>query len=144
MLYAQDIEIGRRFPFSTYRMEEAEIIEFANRFDPLSIHNDPAAAKDGPFNGLIASGLHTMAVYQRLIVEAMWWQVAGIAGKRFEIDLQRPVRPGMVLTGCAKITNMVLRPERNDAFMTIRSEVTDGNKTVLLVTLEALIHARAA
>lgn len=144
MLYAEDIEIGRRFAFGSYLMEEAEIIEFANRFDPLSIHNDPAAAKDGPFGGLIASGLHTMAIYQRLIVEAMWWKVAGIAGKRFDIDLQRPVRPGMLLTGGAEIIGMTMRPERNDALMTIRSEVTDGNKTVLLVRLDALIHARTA
>ena len=93
MHYAQDIEIGQRFAFGSYRMEEAEIIEFANRFDPLFIHNDPEAAKAGPFGGLIASGLHTMAVYQKLIAEAMWQKVAGIAGKRFEIDLQRPVRP---------------------------------------------------
>ena len=143
MLYAQDIEIGRRFPFGTYRMEEAEIVEFANRFDPLFIHNDPAAAMSGPFGGLIASGLHTMAVYQRLIAESMWQKVAGIAGKRFEIDLLRPVRPGMVLTGAAEILAVIHRPERKDAILTIRSDVTDGTKSVMTVRLDALIQARA-
>ncbi|MBN8981805.1 MAG: hypothetical protein J0I29_11115 [Rhizobiales bacterium] len=142
MLYAQDIEIGRIFPFGTYRMEEAEILDFANKYDPLFIHNDPAAAKNGPFGGIIASGLHTMAVYQRLIAEALWWHVAGIAGKRFEIDLQRPVRPGMVLTGQAQIVDIVHRPEKKDAIFTIRSEVTDGTKPVVLIKLDALIAAR--
>ena len=142
MHYAQDIQIGQRFAFGCYRMEEAEIIEFANRFDPLFIHTDPEAAKTGPFGGLIASGLHTMAVYQKLIAEAMWQKVAGIAGKRFEIDLQRPVRPGMVLTGGAEILAIAHRPERKDAIFTIRSDVTDGNKSVLAVRLEALVQAR--
>ena len=142
MLYAQDMEIGRRFPFGTYRMEDTEIIEFANRFDPLFIHNDPEAAKTGPFGGLIASGLHTMAVYQKLIAEAMWQKVAGIAGKRFEIDLLRPVRPGTVLTGDAEIIAITHRPERKDAIFTIRSDVTDGNKSVLAVRLDALVQAR--
>jgi acyl-coenzyme A thioesterase PaaI-like protein len=72
----------------------------------------------------------------------MWWKVAGIAGKRFEIDLQRPVRPGMVLTGHAEIEDIVMRPERNDAFMFIRAVVTDGTKPVLSLRLESLIHAR--
>lgn len=143
MLYAQDIEIGRRFPFGSYRMEESEILEFANRFDPLFIHTDPVAAGSGPFGGLIASGFHTMAVYQRLIAVAMWQQVAGIAGKRFEIDLMRPVRPGMMLTGAAEILDIVHRPERKDAIFTIRSEITDGAKPVMIVRTEALVHARA-
>jgi len=144
MLYAQDLAIGQRFPFGTYRMEEAEIIEFATRYDPLYIHIDPEAAAKGPFGGLIASGLHTMAVYQRLIAEAMWSKVAGIAGKRFEIDLQRPVRPGTVLTGEAEIESIAIRPERNDALMTIRAVVTDGSKPMLSLRLESLIHARPA
>ncbi|HWV96319.1 MAG TPA: MaoC/PaaZ C-terminal domain-containing protein [Xanthobacteraceae bacterium] len=144
MLYAQDLAVGQRFPFGTYRMEEAEIIEFATRYDPLYIHIDPEAAAKGPFGGLIASGLHTMAVYQRLIAEAMWSKVAGIAGKRFEIDLQRPVRPGTVLTGEAEIESIAIRPERNDALMTIRAVVTDGSKPMLSLRLESLIHARPA
>jgi len=144
MLYAQDLAVGQRFPFGTYRMEEAEIIEFATRYDPLYIHIDPEAAAKGPFGGLIASGLHTMAVYQRLIAEAMWSKVAGIAGKRFEIDLQRPVRPGTVLTGEAEIESIAIRPERNDALMTIRAVVTDGSKPMLSLRLESLIRARPA
>lgn len=144
MLYAQDLTVGQRFAFGSYPMEEAEIVEFATRYDPLYIHIDREAAAKGPFGGLIASGLHTMAVYQRLIAEAMWWKVAGIAGKRFEIDLQRPVRPGMVLTGYAEIEDIVMRPERNDALMFLRAVVTDGAKTVLSLRLESLIHARPA
>ncbi len=142
MLYAEDLTVGQRFPFRAYPIGQAEIIEFAERFDPLFIHVDPVAAKNGPFGGIIASGLHTTAIYQRLIVEAMWWQVAGVAGTRIESRFQRPVRPGMTLTGHAEIAEIALRPERKNAVITIRSQLTDGTDTVLSVVLDAVIHLR--
>lgn len=142
MLYAEDLTIGRRFPFRAYLIEQAEIIEFAERFDPLFIHVDPVAAANGPFGGIIASGLHTLAIYQRLVVEAMWSQVAGVAGRRIESEFQRPVRPGMALTGQAEIATVTHRPGRNDAVVTVRSQITDGTKPVLSVILDAVIYAR--
>jgi len=142
MLYAEDLEIGRCFPFRSYPIEQTEIIEFAERFDPIFIHIDPVAAANGPFGGVIASGLHTMAIYQRLIVEAMWWQVAGVAGRRIESEFERPVRPGMTLTGQAEIAAVAFRPEKNNALVTVRSYLTDGSKPVLSVSLDAVIHSR--
>ena len=71
MLYAEDLREGQEFPFGSYSMVEDEMLAFARQYDPIPIHTDPAAAAASPFGGLIASGLHTMAIYQRLIVEAM-------------------------------------------------------------------------
>lgn len=143
MLYAEDLTVGQRFPFRSYLLEEAEIIEFARRYDPLFIHMDPEAAAKGPFGGLIASGLQTLAIYQRLIVEAMWEQVAGVAGAGIESRFMRPVRPGMTLTGHAEIAALVHRPERNNAVVTVKSQITDGTRQVLSVSLDAVIHSRA-
>lgn len=142
MLHAEDLTIGQRFPFRSYLIEQAEIIAFAERFDPLFIHVDPVAAADGPFGGLIASGLHTMAIYQRLIVEAMWSQVAGVAGRRIESEFERPVRPGMTLSGEAEIAAVAFRPEKKTALVTVRSYLADGRKPVLSVSLDAVIHMR--
>ena len=142
MLYAEDLTIGQRFPFRTYLLDEAEIIEFARKYDPLFIHTDPAAAAKGPFNGLIASGLQTLAIYQRLDVGSVWTQVAGVAGAGIESRFLRPVRPGMTLTGYAEIAALVHRPERNNAVVTVKSQITDGTKQVLSVSLDAVIHSR--
>ena len=143
MLYAEDLAIGQRFPFRDYLLEEAEIIEFAKRYDPLFIHMDPEAAAKGPFGGLIASGLQTLAIYQRLIVEAMWVRVAGVAGAGVESRFLRPVRPGMTLTGQAEIAALDHRPERNNAVVTVKSRITDGTEQVLSVSLDAVVHSRA-
>lgn len=142
MLYAEDLAIGQRFPFRNYLLEESEIIDFARRYDPLFIHMDPAAAAEGPFGGLIASGLQTLAIYQRLVVEAMWTHIAGVAGAGIESRFLRPVRPGMTLTGYAEIAALVHRPERNNAVVTVKSQITDGTRQVLSVSLDAVIHSR--
>jgi len=44
MLYAQDLVEGQQFQLVKYTITEAEILQFANQYDPVSIHTDPVAA----------------------------------------------------------------------------------------------------
>ena len=57
--YFEDYIEGDVHRFGTIAVEADEIVAFANRFDPQTLHTDPKAAKSGPFGGLIASGWHT-------------------------------------------------------------------------------------
>jgi len=82
--------------------QRGRIVGFAKLYDPVPIHTDKEVAARGPFGGLIASGFNTLAIYQRLIVEAVWTQVAGIVGRSFEVRLSRPMRPGTIITGYSK------------------------------------------
>ena len=59
-------------------MTEDEIVAFA-RVRPAAIHTDPAWAATGPFGGLIASGMQTMAAAMRLYVDHYISQVASLA-----------------------------------------------------------------
>src|SRR6267143_4123876 len=102
MLYAEDLAAGQRFELGSYTISEDEILSFAKQYDPVPIHTDKDAAAKGPFGVLIASGFNTLAIYQRLIVEAVWTQVAGIVGRSFEVRLSRPMRPGTIITGYSK------------------------------------------
>lgn len=143
MLYAEDLREGQQFQLGIYTISEAEILKFAGQYDPVPIHTDPAAAAAGPFGGLIASGFNTMAIYQRLVVEAIWTKVAGIVGRSFEIRLPNPVRPGTRITGRSEIQKITLRPERRDAVVIFRTElVNDEGRPVLILVLDALVHAR--
>jgi acyl dehydratase len=99
MLYAEDLAVGQRFELGSCTISEEEIVGFAKQYDPVPIHTDKEAVATGPFGGLIASGFNTLAIYQRLIVEAVWTQVAGIVGRSFEVRLSHPVRPGTLITG---------------------------------------------
>ena len=57
----EDYVVGSVSEFGSITVEEAEIIDFARRFDPQVFHTDPEAAKKSIYGGLIASGWHTAA-----------------------------------------------------------------------------------
>ena len=67
--YFEDYLPGAVHEFGSIMIEEAEIIEFAQRFDPQPFHTDPEAAKQSAFGGLIASGWHTASLAMRLLVD---------------------------------------------------------------------------
>jgi acyl dehydratase len=93
-------------------MTEAEIVAFARRYDPQPIHTDPAAAARGPFEGLIASGWHTIACVMRVLVERYLSHVAAIVSPGIdELRWKAPVRPGDVLR--VRITVEEASPSRS-------------------------------
>jgi acyl dehydratase len=82
------------FEFGTISVEEAEIIDFAKRFDPQDMHVDAESAARGPFGGLIASGWHTAGLAMRLLVDHYVSKVASLASPGVdEVRWTRPVRP---------------------------------------------------
>jgi len=93
--YFEDYVPGTVLEYGSITLTEAEIIEFARRFDPQYIHTDPRAASVGPFGGLISSGWHTAGVMMRLFVDHYLSHVASMASPGIdELRWQRPVRPG--------------------------------------------------
>jgi acyl dehydratase len=93
--FFEDYVPGAVFEYGSITLTEAEIVEFARRFDPQYIHTDPQAAASGPFHGLIASGWHTAAVMMRLFVDHYLSHVASMASPGIdELRWSRPVRPG--------------------------------------------------
>jgi len=83
-LYWDDLSVGQQFSFGDYGVSEAEIIEFGQRFDPMEFHTDLAKAKASPLGGLCASGIHTLAIMQRLAFDNVYryWHV--VAGKQLK------------------------------------------------------------
>lgn len=144
MLYAEDLSPGIEFAFSHWTVTEEEIVAFGRQWDPLPMHSDPVAARDSPFGGLIASGLHTAAIYQRLAVEAWWSNLAVVAGRGFEqLRLWRPVPPGTVLTGGVRLAEVTPRPDRGDAVIVVHGRlVDDEDREVLTVIVDAVVASR--
>ncbi len=96
--YFEDYVPGSVFEYGTIAVTEAEIIEFARKYDPQGIHIDAEAAGRGPFGGLIASGWHTSSMMMRLLVDNFISKVAALASPGVdELRWPRPVRPGDLL-----------------------------------------------
>ena len=75
-LYLDDLHIGQRFTSATHTLDEAQIKEFATRFDPQPFHTDEQAAELMFFNGLVASGWHVAALTMRSMSRAFRWPAA--------------------------------------------------------------------
>ncbi|MDE8346222.1 MAG: MaoC family dehydratase [Acidocella sp.] len=93
--YFEDFAPGQVFETPPEEMIEAEIIEFAAKFDPQPMHTDPVAAM-GITGGLIASGWHTASMTMRLLITSGLYNPApGTLGMGFErLVWKKPVRPG--------------------------------------------------
>jgi acyl dehydratase len=93
--YFEDYEVGAVYVYGYASVSEAEIIAFAERFDPQPIHVDTQFADSGPFGGVIASGWHTAAIAMRLVVDHYVSKVASLASPGVdELRWPTPVRPG--------------------------------------------------
>jgi acyl dehydratase len=138
MRHWEDFHIGDVAELGSVTVSEAEIVEFAQRFDPQPFHVDPEAAKASPFGGLIASGWHTTALFMGMFVRAVLLDSASLGSPGVEeIRWTAPVRPGDTLTGRSTITDVQPSsrdPHRGTVFTTNEVSNQDG---VIVMTLKA-------
>ena len=96
-------------------VEEDELIEFALRYDPQTMHIDPEAAKAGPYKGLIASGWHTCALVMGELVNNYFSPSSSLGSPGIdELQWLRPLRPGDRLTVRATILETKLSRSKPD------------------------------
>lgn len=94
----EDYLPGTVHELGTVTVDEAEVLEFARRFDPQPIHTDPGFAARGPFGGIIASGWHTCSLMmQRYAVDYLSPASSLASPGMDELRWLQPVRPGDAL-----------------------------------------------
>jgi len=94
---------------------EADILAFANQFDPQWFHTDPKRAEAGRWGGLIASGWHTCAIAMRMAVEAVFHDSESFGSPGLgEVRWRVPVRPGDTLRLEAKVMGVRQSSQRDD------------------------------
>ena len=141
-MYLDDLTVGMTFETEGVRIERAEMIDFARKYDPFPLHYDEAYAKQTRFGKLIAPGvLSFMAVWAR-VMKLDFLGNEQIAGKSTKIEWFLPVYADDVLTGKGKIT----RIERRNAYNGI-AELTlwvynQNDQLVLTNITEAILAYR--
>lgn len=89
-----ELSPGQRFAFGQFALSQAEIIAYAEKFDPQPFHTDPEAAKAAPlFGGLVASGLHTMGACFGLILGSGIFREVSLGGSEITTKWPSPLRP---------------------------------------------------
>jgi acyl dehydratase len=96
--FFEDYTVGATYECGSFTVTEAEITDFAERYDPQAMHVDRAWAAQGPFGQVIASGWHTVACTMRLLVDHFLPRNGLAAPGIDELRWPRPVRPGDRLT----------------------------------------------
>jgi acyl dehydratase len=142
-LYLEDLSPGDRFTSGEHALDAAQIIEFAQRFDPQPFHLDEEAAKGTFFQGLAASGWHTASITMRLLVQSGLPLADGVIGSGGEIQWPRPTRPGDVLyveSEVLEVTPSRSRPERG--MVVVRSETRNQHGEVLQRLTTRLVVSR--
>jgi acyl dehydratase len=106
--YFEDYKPGAVFTGGPIAIGEADILDFARRYDPQPMHVDKQAAEAGPFGGLIASGWHSGALMMQLFVAHFLSPVSSLASPGLdELRWVKPVRPGDRLS--LKVTVLTAR-----------------------------------
>ena len=132
--YFEDYPPGAVFEGGPVIVSEAEILDFARRYDPQAMHTDPAAAARSHFGGLIASGWHTAALMMRLFATHFLSPVSSLASPGIdELRWLQPVRPGDALR--LRVTVVEARRSRSkpdQGIVRSRAELSNQNGEVVM------------
>ena len=87
--FFEDYPQGQILEFGPVLVDQEEIVEFAQKFDPQYFHSDSI------YGGLIASGWHTASMVMRLLVENYLPVQASLGSPGVdELRWLKPVYPG--------------------------------------------------
>ncbi len=137
MKYAEDFPVGVRRELGSTTLAEDDVIRFAREFDPQPFHVDKAAAEQGFYGGIIASGWHTCSLTMRIMVDNYLSDAAALGSPGIdELRWLKPVRPGDRLTVYStvrEVKNSTSKPDR--AVLTTETEVENQAGDVVLTML---------
>ncbi|WBP93665.1 MaoC/PaaZ C-terminal domain-containing protein [Mycolicibacterium neoaurum] len=136
--YAEDLRAGDHMKLGSVDVTRQAIIEFATKYDPLDIHIDGTGS---PFGDIIASGVHTMALFSSMASRHFIPRLALIAGRGIDrMRLPHPVLPGSRLFGHITVTAVV--PTERRADLVYRSTMVDQSGRAVLDFSAIVVTAR--
>lgn len=142
-LKIEGFNVGDRNQLGSYTLTLKDIISFAEQWDPQFFHTDPErAVTEGFFGGIIASGIQTMAIFQRLSVQSFPQNVKVIGGAGIkDLQFRRPVYPDDTLSGSLTVTNVHHDNERRRTLVTYAGElVNQHTERVLVLSISVYIQ----
>jgi acyl dehydratase len=140
LLYLEDLAAGQTFVSDPHTVDVAQIVRFAQEFDPQPFHLDEDAARKSFFGELVASGWHTAAITMRLLATSGAPLAGGLIGAGGELYWPQPTRPGDTLRVYSEILDV--RPSRSRpdrGIVTFRSETRNERGDVVQVLTAKLV-----
>ena len=134
MRYFEDFEVGDIFEIGSKKVTRAEMIAFAQAFDPQPFHTSEEKAKDSMFGRLIASGWHTCAIFMRLYVDHFLTETISLGSPGVDhIRWLKPVFPDDTISGRVTIVEKKASSNHPDVgILKIKSEMLNQNRQVVM------------
>ena len=143
--YFEDMKPGARFETMGKTLSEAEILDFAFRYDPQPFHMDTVYAGTSPYGGLIASGIQTLAIALRLMMQTRVFAPEIFVGSPGIEELRwlQPVRPGDTLRAAGEVLEArVSRSRPDQGILRYRLEVLNQRDETVMTMVSTSILRR--
>lgn len=141
----EDFQIGDVIETEGATLTDSMIMDFAQRFDPQPFHIDVVAAAAGPFQGLIASGFHTLSLTFRLLRDTGIITGTGLGGSGMdELRWLMPVRPGDTIR--VRVEVVETKASRRGDRGTVRlsyATLNQRGETVMTCVMSHIVATRA-
>ncbi|WP_226001400.1 MaoC family dehydratase [Paenibacillus sp. BJ-4] len=133
--------IGQLFRTKSLTLTKEDITRFATEFDPQYMHLDEDKATQGRFNGIIASGIQTLAISFKLWVETGSYGDDVIAGTAMNnIRFIKPVYPGDELHTIVEVTALREKLNETGIVTVMLTTFNDKDKKVFEGELSVLVN----
>ena len=144
-LFLEDLSVGDVFESESLTLSAEQIVAFAEQFDPQPFHLDDEAAKGSFFEGLAASGWHTVALTMRLLVRS-FPLACGVIGAGAELAWPKAARPGDRLRVASNVLGITPSRSKPDRGIVVVQSVTSNQlgEVVQRLTSKLLVFRRAA
>ena len=143
-MFYEEIELGQRFYCEPILITAEEIERFATSYDPLPIHINPEIANTTIFEGIIASGFHTLSATWGQWVRLDIFSNEVIVGLGLDfVKWPAPVRANDVLTAVVEVVGLKPSSKQGRGIVTIKLSATNQKGEVVLeVQSNALIKRK--
>jgi len=140
--YFEDLDVGENHKFGGRTVTKPEILTFAEKYDPQPFHLDEEAAESSIFGELVASGWHTVCLFNRMLVDGFIRETANLGGRGVD-DLQwhRPLKPETTVYGRVEVLSKVPSDRHEDrGYVKYRFTALDHqDRELLSMTADLLV-----
>ena len=141
-MYFEDLKIGMTVDTAPVVIEKEKMMAFARDYDNIPLHTDEEYAKTTPFGKLIAPGVMSFMTVWAKYLEVDFFGEELLAGKSTKIEWIKPVFADDVLTGKARITNLVKRSAKNGLVEVTIEAYNQKGELVLTDVTEAIVKCQ--
>lgn len=139
-MFFEDFRVDQAFETKDIVVSRADILSFADAFDPNPFHLDTAEARRRGFPDIIAPGMHTLSISMRLFFELNLWDEAVLPSPGIQnVRWHHPVLPDTRLFVKATVVQVLPSKSKSDrGIVKVHQKTLDRTNDTVLMTVDVM------